>query len=76
MVFELVLYVMKHLHFTIKSSLSLLKGYCLLEYEVMQCRKVPVLERNLLLACSFPPKCCYPSARIHSTTCQKPVIIE
>jgi hypothetical protein len=35
MVFELGLYVMKHLHFTIKSSLSLLKDYCLLEYEVM-----------------------------------------
>lgn len=35
-----------------------------------------MLERNLLLACSFPPKCCYPSTRIHGTTCRKPAIIE
>jgi len=43
--------VMKHLHFAIKSSRSLLKGYCLLEYEVMYFRKVPVFKRNLLLVC-------------------------
>ena len=75
MVFEVGLCVMKHLHFAINSSRSLLKGYCFLEYEVMYCRKVLVFKRNLLLACSFPPKCCYPSTRIHITTCRKPVII-